>query len=271
MAIQGRKYTGSTGYRYGMNGQEKDDEVYGAGNLNTAEFWEYDTRLGRRWNLDPKPNASISNYACFANNPIWYKDALGDTIVMSIFSNAENQDVVLKLVASNLVLNQKNDGVFIIMGHADPDGFENNSGKLQVDISTPTALFKLLKTNKDWNDAKKDKKPITLILAGCNTATEPKDYFEDDMQGHYDKSITQRVSEKDKEITVRGLDGYLIGGRLTEDKKNTIGRKGNWGIMGVEGIKENNAGLVTYVGGKKTGKKVIGAEALPITPKSIKK
>ncbi|MFN9319572.1 MAG: hypothetical protein ACK58Q_03225, partial [Chitinophagales bacterium] len=49
-------------YYFGFNGQEKDDEVYGAGNLNTAEFWEYDTRIGRRWNTDPRPNISVSSY-----------------------------------------------------------------------------------------------------------------------------------------------------------------------------------------------------------------
>jgi hypothetical protein len=43
-------------------------------------FWQYDARLGRRWNQDPKPNPSISNYACFAGNPIMYSDPLGDTI-----------------------------------------------------------------------------------------------------------------------------------------------------------------------------------------------
>jgi hypothetical protein len=67
-------------YKYGFNSQEKDDEVYGAGNANTAEFWEYDCRLGRRFNVDPKPIESISPYACFANNPIFFQDVDGDTI-----------------------------------------------------------------------------------------------------------------------------------------------------------------------------------------------
>jgi hypothetical protein len=43
-------------------------------------YWEYDSRIGRRWNVDPKPNPSISNYATFANNPIWFSDPLGDTL-----------------------------------------------------------------------------------------------------------------------------------------------------------------------------------------------
>lgn len=45
----------------------------------TAEFWQYDARLGRRFNIDPKPNPSISNYACFNNNPILFVDVRGDT------------------------------------------------------------------------------------------------------------------------------------------------------------------------------------------------
>ena len=39
----------------------------------------YDGRLGRRWNRDPKPNPSISDYATFANNPIWFSYVKGDT------------------------------------------------------------------------------------------------------------------------------------------------------------------------------------------------
>jgi len=66
-------------YRFGFNGQELDNEVTGVtGSHYTAEFWEYDSRLGRRWNLDPKPQISISDYACFGNSPIWYSDILGD-------------------------------------------------------------------------------------------------------------------------------------------------------------------------------------------------
>ena len=66
-------------YRFGFNGQEQDNEVYGKGNLNSAEFWMYDTRTATRWNNDPKPNPSYSHYATFPNNPIRYSDPFGDT------------------------------------------------------------------------------------------------------------------------------------------------------------------------------------------------
>jgi hypothetical protein len=73
-------------YRYGLNGIELADEISGSGNHYTALFGEYDSRLGRRWNKDPKPNTSISEYAVFANNAIWYSDVLLDTLPMTYSS-----------------------------------------------------------------------------------------------------------------------------------------------------------------------------------------
>ncbi|HYG15936.1 MAG TPA: hypothetical protein VEC12_09305 [Bacteroidia bacterium] len=57
-------------YRFGFNGQEKDNEVSEAGNSYTAEYWQYDSRLGRRFNVDPIIKIYESPYACYANNPI---------------------------------------------------------------------------------------------------------------------------------------------------------------------------------------------------------
>jgi len=65
------------GYRFGFNSQEKDNEVYGEGNANTAQFWEYDTRLGRRWNMDPVDKPWIAPYHAFSNNPILFCDPNG--------------------------------------------------------------------------------------------------------------------------------------------------------------------------------------------------
>ncbi|MCX6323572.1 MAG: hypothetical protein NTZ41_05165 [Sphingobacteriales bacterium] len=78
MVMPGRKYPAGGGlYRFGFNGQMKSTEINE--NSYTAEFWEYNAALGRRWNVDPKPNPYISNYATFANNPIFFADPLGDT------------------------------------------------------------------------------------------------------------------------------------------------------------------------------------------------
>jgi hypothetical protein len=66
-----------------MNTQEKEPEL-GEG-VTSAEFWAYDGKLGRRWNVDPVYKVYDSPYACFGNNPILFIDPNGaDTI--NVFS-----------------------------------------------------------------------------------------------------------------------------------------------------------------------------------------
>jgi hypothetical protein len=77
--MEGRYYEAdSFGYRFSFNYQEKDNEIYGKGNTTSALFWEYDGRIGKRWNLDPVPQIHISDYAVLNNNPINNIDILGD-------------------------------------------------------------------------------------------------------------------------------------------------------------------------------------------------
>jgi len=66
-------------YKYGFNGQENEQGISEFGDHTTATFWEFDPRLGRRWNLDPKPDPSLSNYSTFKNSPVWINDPAGDT------------------------------------------------------------------------------------------------------------------------------------------------------------------------------------------------
>jgi YD repeat-containing protein len=74
--INGRSYSSSE-YRFGYNTQEKIDEISGTGNHNTATFWEYDGRFGRRWNIDPVVKPWESLYATNNNNSIVFTDPLG--------------------------------------------------------------------------------------------------------------------------------------------------------------------------------------------------
>jgi len=78
MLLPERTWTSdSASYRYGFNTQERDDEIYGAGNSTTADFWQYDTRLGRRWNVDPITYPWQSSYAVNNNCPIYFYDPMG--------------------------------------------------------------------------------------------------------------------------------------------------------------------------------------------------
>lgn len=71
--------TNSDSYRYAYNGMEQDIEVSGIGNSYTTEYRQYDPRLMRWKSLDPlmRQFPSISPYAAFNNNPIYYIDPYG--------------------------------------------------------------------------------------------------------------------------------------------------------------------------------------------------
>ena len=62
---------GETGYRYGFQGEEKNDEISGKGNNYDFTFRTYDARLGRFFSVDPlhKQFAWNSPYA-FAENRV---------------------------------------------------------------------------------------------------------------------------------------------------------------------------------------------------------
>ncbi len=64
-------------FRRGFQGQERDDEVSGEGNSYSASFWQYSSRLARRWNIDPVVKHHESPYSSYANNPIWFTDKNG--------------------------------------------------------------------------------------------------------------------------------------------------------------------------------------------------
>ncbi len=76
MPLPGRNFN-SPNYKHGFNGMLKDDEISGSGNMYTAEFWEYDPRTIRRWNLDPVYYPWQSRYSCFNDNPIIFVDPFG--------------------------------------------------------------------------------------------------------------------------------------------------------------------------------------------------
>jgi hypothetical protein len=77
MIQPGRKYTAiSGGYRYSINGQESEKDL--DDNITSAEYWFYDSRVGRRWNVDPVMKEAESPYLTFSGNPILYSDPDGD-------------------------------------------------------------------------------------------------------------------------------------------------------------------------------------------------
>jgi hypothetical protein len=91
-------------YRYGMNTQEKDNEIYGEGNSYSAEYWQYDARLGRRWNVDPYvvKHPYNSPYLCFNNNPNFYVDIKGNEFEEGSKKDAEDLMEIYKKESKEL-------------------------------------------------------------------------------------------------------------------------------------------------------------------------
>ena len=75
--MPGRTWIGGDKYRYSHNGHEREDEVFTG--AQSAEYWMYDSRILRRWNIDPIIKEWESPYAAFSNNPIQFSDPLGLT------------------------------------------------------------------------------------------------------------------------------------------------------------------------------------------------
>jgi RHS repeat-associated protein len=78
-AIESRTFA-SGGYRYGMNGQEKDNEIKGKGNSYDFGARMYDPRIARFIIPDPLMNqkATWSPYVFGLNNPVVFVDENGE-------------------------------------------------------------------------------------------------------------------------------------------------------------------------------------------------
>lgn len=172
-------------YRFGFNGQERTDEISGTGNHNTALFWEYDTRLGRRWNLDPKSQINISDYATFANNPIWFSDILGDT-----WKNKQDKETADKTKSD---VNAKISKV------------DNQLGKLEK-AKVNADEHTLATINRQVETLNVDKQSLNNIIDGL-------DKMENDQE--YTFTFSPFPSTPGSDEGLRKLDGEKVGGLTT--------------------------------------------------------
>ncbi len=72
MLLVGRSWESGSGYRYGFNGKEQDDDVSGNGNQYDYGFRIYNPRLGKFLSVDPlfKSYAELTPYQFASNRPI---------------------------------------------------------------------------------------------------------------------------------------------------------------------------------------------------------
>jgi RHS repeat-associated protein len=108
--MPGRNYINGSSYRYGMNGQEKDDEIVGSGNSYDFGARQYDPRLGRWMSLDPlmAKYPGLSPYNFVDNNPIALIDEDGRDIGYSI-TKTKDGTTVIHVTVGAVIINKSKD------------------------------------------------------------------------------------------------------------------------------------------------------------------
>ncbi|MGV3599176.1 MAG: RHS repeat domain-containing protein, partial [Bacteroidota bacterium] len=100
MQIEERSWTApSNKYRFGFNGQEKDDEVKGSGNSIAYEARILDTRLGRWMSVDMEAERGLefTPYNFGLNNPLYYSDPDGNWVEVTTTKYYRAKDGSLKV------------------------------------------------------------------------------------------------------------------------------------------------------------------------------
>ena len=94
MLMPGRQYNSNT-YRFGFNGKESDDEVYGKGNVYDYGFRIYNPQIGRFLSVDPlfKSYPHFTPYQFSSNMPIAAIDVDGLEAAIAINSPWHKQQI----------------------------------------------------------------------------------------------------------------------------------------------------------------------------------
>ena len=151
------------GYRYFFNGQEGDSEVFGDGVSLTAEFWQYDSRLGRRWNIDPVFKAYESPFACLGGSPIWFSDPQGNEKLVFVGNDSRSQQ--LRKASERYY---KNDPVIHLWAHGDPYQIYTGDNRTFINNGVEMNAF-LSKNSEVYQKNIKDNKVSILVLHACQT------------------------------------------------------------------------------------------------------
>ena len=182
----GRDFNFSSGYKYGFNGKEKDDEVKGNGNSQDYGMRIYDNRLGRFLSVDPlaKTYPILTPYQFATNCPISGVDMDG----LEYYYTADGT-LIGKIGTDNSVR------------VVDAEDVKKVDGSINWANKTPNPEYKAYATtgaNKFSNDAgmSNDELNTRAFMATVketeNQGNAPLDYNDK----HMEKGKTEKFTEK---------------------------------------------------------------------------
>jgi RHS repeat-associated protein len=188
------RHDNSGEYRYGFQGQEKDDEVKGEGNSLNYTFRMHDPRVGRFLSRDLLSSEFPWNspYAFSENRVIDGFELEG--LEVNLFN--EDKDPMLYKIAN------RNDDKSAIHVYAHGGQKSINDGRVAkhvTKLSTTDEIERVIlesKENEQYKNKSKDK-PVIVVLHSCRTG---RNITKDGKL--IEKSIAAKLSKKDNTIVV---------------------------------------------------------------------
>jgi RHS repeat-associated protein len=128
------RHGSSTAYRYGFQGQEKDDELKGEGNSLNYTFRMHDPRVGRFFAIDPlfRKYPYYSSYAFSGNRVIDANELEGQEPKIKVTDNEVGYAKVAVYGVSNIFKNLKVKVYEVQVLYANGQGIETEIGKFNA-------------------------------------------------------------------------------------------------------------------------------------------
>jgi len=175
MILSGRSWQAGSGYRYGFNGKEQDDEVAGDGNIYDYGFRIYNSQIGKFLSVDPltKSFPWYTPYQFAGNKPIVAIDLDGlEELVYTKMFTSFFKDKYFKIINHSAILTEyiskisdpnkaQNTIIFIvapILNHADAISIDLKAAadilnKKDAGYLDPEALAAYGEVFNDWENA----------------------------------------------------------------------------------------------------------------------
>jgi len=125
MLIPSRKFSAGTGYRYGFNGKENDNEVKGEGDQIDFGSRIYDPRLSRWLSVDPlqKKYPNETPYLFTGGNPIYFidpdgKDRIENNIYVDKNGNTIGRIEIIKVDSWDIISKKRTESSSVMGGQS---------------------------------------------------------------------------------------------------------------------------------------------------------
>jgi RHS repeat-associated protein len=108
MVMPNREFSPQSGYRYGFNGKENDNEVKGGGNQQDYGFRIYDPILGKFLSVDPltQQYPELTPYQFASNRPLDGVDLDGKEWTRNVTIDNKNKIITTEYTVQVKVINQ---------------------------------------------------------------------------------------------------------------------------------------------------------------------